>query len=216
MHPQGACSNDPQTTSYRVLAGLFVAMLLAVLLAGCASVYRMDNTVQSFSSLAQVPAQAGYRYERLPSQVNDPAQPRLEALADASLARVGLRRDDAAPAYSVQVWARAQYAGSPWAQPRWGGWAGWGGIGLGGYRGASVGVGMGFPVGGVDSPWYQREVGLILREVASGQVVYETRAFHEGYWIDPARAWPAMLDAALQGFPQPPAGVRRVDVTLTR
>ncbi len=77
-------------------------------------------------------------------------------------------------------------------------------------------MGIGFPIGGIDSPWYQREVGLILRETASGRVVYETHAFHEGHWIDPARAWPAMLEAALQGFPQPPAGVRRVDITLTR
>ena len=88
------------------------------------------------------------------------------------------------------------------------------GVGIGGtYPG--VGVGIGFPIGGIDSPWYRREVGLILREVASGRVVYETHAFHEGYWIDPARAWPAMFDAALQGFPRPPEGLRRVDVTIT-
>ncbi len=208
------CPLSPNSALARGLAVL--ALVAAALLTGCASVYRMDNTVQSFSSLAQVPAPAGYRYERLPSQVSDPAQPRLEALADAALARVGLRRDDAAPAYSVQVWTRMQYAVSPWAQPRWGGFSGWGGVGLGSHQGVGLGMGIGFPIGGIDSPWYQREVGLILREVARGRVVYETHAFHEGYWIDPARAWPAMLDAALQGFPQPPAGVRRVDVTLTR
>ncbi len=191
-----------------------LAVVAIALLAGCATPLRMDHTVQSFSSLDAVPAGAGYRYERLPSQVNDPAQPRLEAVTDAALARVGLRRDDAAPVYTVQAWSRMQYAVSPWAQPRWGGWSGWGGVGFGGpHRG--IGVGIGFPIGGIDSPWYQREVGLILREVASGRVVYETHAFHEGYWIDPARAWPAMFDAALHGFPRPPEGVRRVDVTVT-
>ena len=193
----------------RVRAVLAVAALY--FLAGCATPYRMDNTVQSFSSLPEVPAQTGYRYERLPSQINDPDQPRLEAIADAALTRVGLRRDDAAPVYTVQVWNRIQYAVSPWAQPRWGGWSGWGS-----HHGAGLGVGIGFPIGGIDSPWYQREVGLILREAGSGRVVYETHAFHEGYWIDPARAWSAMFDAALQGFPRPPAGVRRVDITLTR
>ena len=193
-----------------------IVLVATALLAGCASTLRMDNTVQSFSALSEVPAAAGYRYERLPSQRQDPAQPPLEALTDVALARVGLRRDDAAPVYTVQVWSRMQYAVSPWAQPRFGGWSGWGGVGLGSYRGMGMGMGIGFPIGGIDSPWYQREVGLILREAASGRVVYETHAFHEGYWIDPARAWPAMLEAALQGFPQPPAGVRRVDITLTR
>ena len=196
-----------------LMRGLMAIALAALaLLAGCASIYRLDTTVQSFSSLAGQPSPAGYRYERLPSQIHDPAQPRLEAVTDAALARVGLRRDDASPAYSVQVWTRIQYAVSPWAQPRW---SGWGSAGWGTHHGVGLGVGVGFPIGGIDSPWYQREVGLILREVASGRVVYETHAFHEGYWIDPARAWPAMFDAALQGFPQPPAGVRRVDVTLT-
>lgn len=198
------------------VSGLLLVAALLLLLPGCASVYRMDNTVQSFSALTEVPAQAGYRYERLPSQASDPAQPRLEAITDAALARAGLRRDDAAPALSVQVWSRMQHAVSPWAQPRWGGLSGWGGVGLGTHRGFGVGMGIGYPIGGLDSPWYQREVGLILREVASGRVVYETHAFHEGYWVDPAKAWPAMLDAALQGFPNPPTGVRRVDVTLSR
>ncbi len=144
----------PLSLNSALARGLAVlALVAAALLTGCASVYRMDNTVQSFSSLAQVPAPAGYRYERLPSQVSDPAQPRLEALADAALARVGLRRDDAAPAYSVQVWTRMQYAVSPWAQPRWGGFSGWGGVGLGSHQGVGLGMGIGFPIGGIDSPW---------------------------------------------------------------
>ncbi len=193
-----------------------IALIASALLAGCASTLRMDNTVQSFSALSEVPAASGYRYERLPSQRLDPAQPQLETLTDAALARAGLRRDDASPAFTVQVWGRMQYAVSPWAQPRFGGWSGWGGVGLASHHGMGMSLGIGFPIGAVDSPWYQREVGLILREVASGRVVYETHAFHEGYWIDPARAWPAMVEAALQGFPQPPSGVRRVDITLTR
>ena len=31
---------------------------------------------------------------------------------------------------------------------------------------------------------YRREVGLILRESASGRVVYETHAQHDGVWSD--------------------------------
>ena len=59
-----------------------MALAASALLAGCASTLRMDNTVQSFSALSEVPAAASYRYERLPSQRQDPAQPQLEAMAE--------------------------------------------------------------------------------------------------------------------------------------
>ena len=45
---------------------------------------------------------------------------------------------------------------------------------------------------------------------------YETHAAHDGPWLDPDRALGAMFDAALQGFPAPPAGKRRVDILLPR
>ncbi len=214
MRAPGASPRGLHHATCRVFAGLLLAAI--TLLAGCASTYRMDSTVQSFSTLSGIPAPATYRYERLPSQLNDPAQPRLEAIADEALARVGLRRDDSAPALSVQVWGRTQQALSPWSRRHWGGWSGWGGVGLGHPGGAGWGLGVGIPLGGIDNPWYRREVGLVLRDIATGQVVYETRAFHEGYWIDPAQAWPALLGAALQGFPQPPQGLRRVDITIPR
>lgn len=200
-------------TWMRRIGGL---LAVAALVAGCAGPYTLDSSVQTFSALQGVPAQAGYRYERLPSQSNDPAQPRLEALADASLARLGLRRDDMAPRYSVQVWNRLQRVSSPGAvYPPFNSW---GSVGFGSHSGVGVGIGLGFPLGGWGdtTPWYQREVGLVMRELPGGQVVYETRAFNEGHWIDPAVALPVMLEAALQGFPQPPAGVRRVTTRITR
>ena len=73
-----------------------------VLLAGCATSYVLDNTVQSFSSMAALPAAPTYRFERLPSQ-QAPDQVQLEIMADAALHKAGLRRDDANPRYSVQV-----------------------------------------------------------------------------------------------------------------
>ena len=45
--------------------------------------------MQSFSSLAAVPA-GGYRFERMPLQQTEASQPRVEALAEAALARAGL------------------------------------------------------------------------------------------------------------------------------
>ncbi len=55
-----------------------------------------------------------------------------------------------------------------------------------------------------------------MRDIASGQVVYETRAYSDGTWMPPEVVLSAMLDAALQGFPVPPAGPRRVDIEIKR
>jgi len=185
--------------------------LATTLLAGCAS-YRMDNQVQAFSGLQGLPATPTYRFERLPSQVGQPQQDQLEALADPVLFRAGLRRDDSAPRYAVLVNANIQQAASPWPEP---GMSSVGvGLGLGG-RGGGIGLGVGglFP-GGMQQPWYQRQVSVLLRELASGRVVFETHANNSGPWLDPAAAIPAMLDAAMQGFPNPPPGPRRVDLNL--
>ncbi|MEO8653599.1 MAG: DUF4136 domain-containing protein [Ramlibacter sp.] len=189
------------------------------LLSGCATGYLLDNTVQSFSSLAALPAQPVYRFERLPSQ-QSPAQAQLEALADAALHKAGLRRDDANPVYSVQVSARLERVLSPWGSP-WNGWGwggGWGmGVRHGGYGyGTGWGWGLGGSYWGMESPWYRREVAVILRELSSTRVVFESHATNDGPWLDDAEVFAAMFEAALQGFPQPPPGPRRVDIPIGR
>jgi hypothetical protein len=182
---------------------------LAAALSGCASTYLLDNRVQTFSSLPQLPANPSYRFDRLPSQQAFAAQSQLEAFADPALFRAGFRRDDAQPQYAVQITARVQPVLSPWADP----WDGWGGWGFGyGHRGFGFGFGAPFPR--MEQPWWQREVGIVVREIASNRVVYETRAANEGPLLDNGAVLPAMFDAALQGFPNPPQGVRRVDIQL--
>ena len=184
----------------------------ALVLSGCATGYLLDNQVQSFSSLPALPAPATYRFERLPSQQN-PQQGQLEALADGPLFRVGLRRDDAAPRYAVQVSARVQRVLSPYADP-WDWGPGWGwGWGIGAHH-RGVGIGFGGPFGRMDQPWFQREVSVIVREIANNRVVYETRAANDGPWMDNNSVLPAMFDAALNGFPNPPQGPRRVDIQI--
>ncbi len=200
-----------------------VAAAVAVLgLTGCATTYKLDNQVNSFSALAEVP-QAGYRFERTPLQQTAPDQARVEALAEAALARAGLRRDEASPRYAVQVWAGTQRAAYPWASPGYG--PGWGpriggglGVGVGTGGRVGVGVGIGMPFGGApyDRPWYRREVGLLMRDLGSGQVVYETHAVNDGPWLEPDRTIGAMFDASLHGFPRPPSGPRVVDVMMPR
>jgi hypothetical protein len=176
---------------------LVLAVLCVGILSGCGTTYLLDNQVQAFSGLAALPAQPTYRFDRLPSQ-QQPAQAQLEALADAALHRAGLRRDDAAPVFTVLVSARIQRALSPWADPwdwHWGG-------------------GFLSPFGRMQQAWFVREVTLVVRELAGNRVVFESRALNEGPWLPPTTVVPAMFDAALQGFPNAPAGVRRVDIQL--
>ena len=181
----------------------------ALWLTGCASTRLVDSDVQSFSQLAGAPARATYSFERLPSQQAQGAQQSaVEDQARLALAKVGLRQDSAAPFYRVHVHARTDLLAYPdyWDGPGWG----WGGLGVG--RGFYGGLSMRFP----PPTLYRREVGLILREAATGNVVYETRAVHEGVWTDNPAVFAAMFDAALNGFPTPPTGPRRIVLEIPR
>lgn len=195
------------TSFLKLAAGVTLGVAV---LSGCATSFVVDNTVQSFSGLTALPVPATYRFERLPSQ-QDPAQARVEALADTALNSAGLRRDDANARYTAQVSGRIQRAASPWADP-WDGWYGGGGFGWG-RRGGRFGLGFGSMT---ESPWYHREAVVILRDAATHRVVFESHAVHDGPWQENSAVFPAMFQAALQGFPQAPAGPRRVDITVGR
>jgi hypothetical protein len=187
-----------------VLRLLGLTFMAGALLSGCASTYMLDNDVQAFSSLTAVPAQPGYRFERLPSQ-QVPVQAQLEALADPALHEAGLRRDDANPRYTVQITGAAQRILSPWSN-RWS-YGAWAGRSRHHFRPS---------LSGLDEPyWYRREVSIIVRESASNRVVFETRAANDGPWVNDDAVFGAMFKAALQGFPAPPPGLRRVDVQVS-
>ncbi|RYF43938.1 MAG: hypothetical protein EOO25_01525 [Comamonadaceae bacterium] len=66
----------------------------------------------------------------------------------------------------------------------------------------------------MEQPWFQREVAVIVRELAGGKVVFESRAASDGPWLDNPTVLAAMFDAALQGFPTVPTGVRRVNIQV--
>lgn len=199
---------------------LFAALAAAALLGGCATPYTtLENRVQAFASGPALAEPLRYRFERLPSQAADPAQAALEDLAAPALHRAGLRRDETAPRYSVQVTARVQRVASPYHyawDPWTGGWVGWGsrwGVSAWGYGG---GWGFYTPYPRVDQSWFQREVAIVVRELAGNGVVFESRAATDSPWTDNRSVLPLMFDAALQGFPNPPAGERRVDLQVTR
>ncbi|MBS3996334.1 MAG: DUF4136 domain-containing protein [Hydrogenophaga sp.] len=222
-----------------------LAALALVMLSGCASVYLVDNQVQSYARWtdpATAPQEASaipqppqvYRFERLPSQGDAraaAAQDQLEALARPALERVGWTLADVGVAtpWRVEVSASTlRLPRAPWEDPWYGPWGG----ALGGPFGGSFGAfglpGRDYVVTGtgqviwspmfmrMDIPYFQRQVSVLIRHAGTGRVVYETRAAHDGRWQGSPPLWGAMLDAALQGFPVPPAGVRQVNIELPR
>lgn len=200
----------------RALAG--IAWPLAVLLlSACASGPRVVD-VQVRTHSAQPPGDgvlngARYRFEPGQAVVGQPAPTQLEGLAQTALARVGVLRDEQNPSVSVQVSGGVSaYWVDPWGPPYgvWGPRGGWGvGVGYGGRYGG-VGWGMGDP----DIPRYVSEVGLVMRDLRTGQIVYDSRARNDSAGYDNLSMLAGLFAATLQGYPRPPQGSYGVQVTL--
>lgn len=197
---------------------LLTLLTLLLLLTGCSGMRLVESQVRAVATQPagqSIEAGARYRFERLPSQVNEPRTDLVEAIAEAELTEVGLVRDEAAARYSVQLVTRMQsYLVDDWGRPidsgRFHGSIMIGSGSMGSMFG--LGMGMGFP----PSTRYRHEASLLLRELSSGQVVYETSATHEGPWNDSDNILRALFAAALKDFPNPPAGTRRVKVEIPR
>jgi Domain of unknown function (DUF4136) len=215
-----------------------VAVLGAAgLLGGCASTWRVDSQVESFArwtdaggaagSVAAAPtalpqAPQSYRFERLPSQGEGQGASRqgsLESLAREVLAPLGWTavEDNGASRWTVQVSASgSRPVRSPWEDGWPYLWPVWG-VGIGSHGPHLSGqLVWGARLPYHEPPYYERRVSLVVREAASGRVVYETRAAHDGRWSDSPELWRAMISAALRDFPAPPSGVREVIVDLPR
>ena len=198
-----------------------LAALAWTLLTGCASMRLIDSDVVSVAAVPSGMSLQGakYRFERLPSQVHNPEAGLAEQQAQAAMTAVGLVRDDANASLSVMVgFSGTQYQADPWGRPLGPGWSPYGSIAIGsGFGrgfGSHIGLGMGmrFP----PPTHYRREVSVIMRDLKSGQVVYETRASHAGPWSDSVPIFATLFQAALANFPNPPAGPRRVNIELPR
>jgi hypothetical protein len=141
----------------------------------------------------------------------------LEQLTQEALKPLGwLEAADTATApWLVEVSAQGiRLPHAPWEDPWDRGRFGWSG---------QVHIGMGY--GGVmwspwmmrsELPYYQRNVSLVIRDAATGRVVYETSAAHDGRWNSTPSLWRAMISAALEGFPAPPKGIRQVNLDVPR
>ena len=198
-----------------------LAALALTLLTGCASMRLVDSDVVSVAAVPPGMSLQGakYRFERLPSQVHNPEAGLAEQQAQAAMTAVGLVRDDANASLGVMIgFSGTQYQADPWGRPLGPGWTPYGSIaigsGFGGGFGSHIGLGMGmrFP----PPTHYRREVSVVMRDLKSGQVVYETRASHAGPWSDSVPIFATLFQAALANFPNPPAGPRRVNIELPR
>jgi len=230
-----------QTTSFTARRwAATTALGAALMLGGCASTYRVDSQVESFARWSEAANATGtqattpaalpqapqtYRFERLPSQREGETavrQKKLESLAQEVLTSLGWTAVDGSGAspWTVQVSASStRQLRSPWDDPWPPFWPMLGvGIGSNGTRVSGQLVwGSMFPMFPYNErPHYQRKVALVVRDAASGRVVYETRAAHDGLWADSPDLWRAMISAALRDFPAPPSGPREVNVDLPR
>lgn len=217
----------------RTLA-LSCAALIALLAAGCSGLRTIESEVRATvpradthgasATILEAPTPLGpgmhYRFERLPSQAEEPGRAEaIEAMADTALQAAGLVRDEQQPRYSVQVrtgvesyyvddWGR-RYPGVPPYSPAFFGEFG---VFVGpGRIGPGTRIGMGW------TSWpptvrYAYAVSLLLRDLDTQRIVYETQASHEGPWGDRDRVLPALLQAALQDFPAAHTGPVKIQI----
>lgn len=207
-------TNKPAAHIKRALLAIYF-LALSFFLTACASTRLIDSDVTAFSAWTTAPPAPGtpYRFERLPSQqaqaVSAVQQDQVEALAIKALARVGMVLDAPAARFSVQVVLNSQlferFSGEGLSY-------GGTGIFLGASNfGGSVGFATPLRFGEL---YFKRDVTLLMRDLVTQKVVFETRALHDGPWSNTLQVLPAMLDAALLGFPQPVLGTRRIDVQI--
>ena len=203
----------------RSIPAIFSVAVMALFMVGCSTTRVLENEVTAFYNWNAAPPTPGtaYRFERLPSQqVIGAQQDYVEERARTALAKVGMQMNPATARYSVQVRVSTQvierlpndgagYDGFGFATP---------GVFLGGgSQGAAFG--LSFPMR-FSEPYYRRELTLLMSDLGTHQVVFETRALSDGVQGETLSVLSAMLDAALRGFPQPPPGLYRVNVQIPR
>jgi hypothetical protein len=204
---------------------LFSMALFSLLLSGCNSMRIIESQVQtstqwptSATAQSAAPAKAFFRLDRLPADVNNLQAGWAEVELEAALAPLGWTRNDIQAQYTIWIGVRAaEYIADPWGRPVRSPWVNGLNISMGtGYRPHGVGWGLGMRTVLPPPSGYTQEVSIIVRDLLSSTVVYQTKALHEGPWSDHPTIWRAMIGAAFQGFPNPTVLNRRVDTPITR
>ena len=218
------------TRQFKFISG-FLALCCVLFLSGCSTIRVLESQVQTSTQWptgSAAPKQALFRWERLPSDVNSVQAGWAEVELEAVLTPLGWTRNDVEAQYSVWVGVRtAEFIIDAWGRPVRGPWVNQFHFGIGsGYRPRGISTNIGWSMGGPVYPGirpgfppavaYAQEVSIIIRDLKTSQVVYQTKASHDGPWADHATILRAIMGAALQGFPQPSVMNRRVDTTLPR
>lgn len=169
-----------------------------LLLGACASLMTVTPEVRSFGNWPEGRVAGSYRFERLPSQEQPLSRAaEWERLAAPALAKAGLRPAEPGSAADLVVSLGVRVSvseGDPWADPLWHRWN----APLYHWR-------LGLPLR--SHPMfierrYEREVGVLLRDRASGTALYEARASLDGSTRGDDRLIAALFEAALSDFPQ--------------
>jgi hypothetical protein len=191
---------------------LWALALAAAALSGCAALNTVDSDVSTFATWPAQRSAGSFVFERLPSQQARPQeQDLLEAAARPALEKAGFRlaTDPATADARVQVGVRVTRIDQRlYDDPFW--WRGglyysrWN-------RGPFWGPQMSFQF---DTPRYEREVVVLVRDRASGQTLYEARAANDGNSAGSRELLAAMFEAAMKDFPNAGINPRRVRVQL--
>jgi hypothetical protein len=188
-----------------------VSLLLpALLLGACASWNTVTPEVRSYGSWPAARSGGTYVFERLPSQqqaLSRAAQ--WEQLAAPALARAGLKpaADPAQAELIVSLGVRVSVSDAdPWGDPLW-------------YRWNAPLYSWRYGLPPRSHPMfierrYAREVGVLLRDRASGQPLWEARASHDGATRGDDSLMAALFDAALADFPKANPNPHRINVPL--
>lgn len=189
-----------------------IALLgLVVALTACAGMNTIDSDVSTFSEWAAARKPTTYAFERLPSQqARAQEQAELEAMARPALATAGFTEvaDAKTADVTVQIGARVSRTDrSPYDDPFW-------------WRGGMYYSRWGRPFWGPsfamthESPRYDREVAVLIRDRSTNQPLYEARASSDGLTAGGAQLLGAMFLAAMKDFPFNGINPRRVRVQL--
>lgn len=189
-----------------------IALLgLVAALTACAGMNAVDSDVSTFSQWPAERKPTTYAFERLPSQqARAQEQGELEAMARPALATAGFTEvaDAKTADVTVQIGARISRTDrSPYDDPFW-------------WRGGLYYSRWGRPFWGpsfamtYESPRYDREVAVLIRDRPTGQPLYEARASSDGLSSGSAPLLGAMFQAAMKDFPHTGINPRRVTVQL--
>lgn len=193
------------------------ALLTALWLgAGCASMNIVESEVATFSQWPAGRKPATYAFERLPSQQANPErQASLEAAARPALAAAGFTpaAEPKTADVTVQLAARSSRADiSAYDDPFW--WRGGLYVSRHGRRAFRAPYGHYAGPSQLDSPRYEREAALLIRDRASNAPLYEVRATTEGYTPGNERLTQLMFTAAMSDFPYAGTSPRSVRAEL--